>query len=81
MQDRNGAKKVVEQACRKVPILERLYTDGTYGGKCAQAIEHAHGIRVQAARKLGNRSTGTLHYPQQLLRPLPTAEFIVLPRR
>ena len=81
VQDRDGAKEVVEQACRKAPTLERLYTDGAYGGKCAQAIEHAQGIRVEVARRPGNRSTGMLHDSQQSLWPLPTAGFIVLPKR
>jgi len=81
VQDRDGAKEVVEQACRKAPTLELLYTDGAYGGKCAQAIEHAHGIRVEVARRPGNRSTGMLHDSQQSLWPLPTAGFIVLPKR
>jgi hypothetical protein len=29
----------------------------------------AHGIRVEVVRRLGNRSTGTLHDPQQSLCP------------
>lgn len=81
VQDRDGAKEVVGQACRKSPTLKRLYADGAYGGKCAQAIEHAHNIRVEVVRRPSNRSTGTLHDSQQLLWPLPAAGFIVLPKR
>jgi len=60
VQDRDGAADVVAQACHKAPILERLYTDGAYGGQCAKAIEQTHDIRVEVVRRLGNRLTGTL---------------------
>lgn len=53
----------------------------TYGGKCAQAIEQIHGIRVEVVRRPGNRSTGALHDPPQLLWPQPGTGFVVLPKR
>jgi putative transposase len=81
VQDRDGAADVVAQACRKAPTIARLYTDGAYGGQCAQAIEQAHGIRVEVVRRPGNRSTGTLHTAQQLLWPEPATGFVVLPKR
>lgn len=81
VQDRDGALDVIAQACRKAPTIKRLYTDGAYGGKCAQAIEQAHGIRVEVVRRPGNRSTGTLHDPQQSLRPQPVSSFVVLSKR
>ncbi|AST26534.1 IS5/IS1182 family transposase [Ralstonia pseudosolanacearum] len=81
VQDRDGAAQVVGQACAKVPTIERIYTDGAYGGKCAQAIEQVHGIRVEVVRRPGNRSTGTLHDPQQPLWPQLQASFVVLPKR
>ena len=59
VQDRDAAPDVVAQACAKVPGLKKLYTDGAYGGKCAQAIEQTHGISVEVVRHPGNRSTGT----------------------
>jgi putative transposase len=61
--------------------MQRLYIDGAYGGRCAQAIEATQGIRVQVVRRPGNRSTGTLHHPQQPLWPALAAGFIVLPKR
>lgn len=67
-------------SCR-APTLQRLYTDGACGGQCAQAIEQAHGIRVQVVRRPGKRSTGALHDPQQSLWPALTAGFVVLPKR
>lgn len=76
VQDRDGAADVVAQACRKAPTIARLYTDGAYGGQCAQAIEKAHGIRVEVVRRPGNRSTGTLHDPQQSLWREPTTGFV-----
>ncbi|BEP84962.1 MULTISPECIES: IS5 family transposase [unclassified Variovorax] len=81
VQDRDGAAQMVGQACAKASTIERLYTDGAYGGKCAQAIEHVHGIRVEVVRRPGNRSTGRLHDPQQSLWPQPVAGFVVLPKR
>jgi putative transposase len=81
VQDRDGAAEVVARACHKAPTIERLYTDGAYGGQCAQAIEQTHGIRVEVVRRPGNRSTGTLHDPQQPLWPQPAAGFVVLPKR
>ena len=47
VQDRDGAVDVVAQACRTVPAIERLQTDGAYAGQCAGAIERTHGIRVE----------------------------------
>jgi putative transposase len=47
VQDRDAAAAVVAQACTKIPKLEKLYTDGAYGGKCAHDIEQAHHIRVE----------------------------------
>lgn len=81
VQDRDGAAEVVAQACRKAPSIERLYTDGAYGGQCARAIEQAHQIRVEVVRRPGNRSTGTLHDPQQSLWQEPVRGFVVLPKR
>lgn len=81
VQDRDGAAEVVARACGKAPTLQRLYTDGAYGGQCVQAIEQTHGIRVQVVRRPGNRSTGALHDPQQSLWPALTAGFVVLPKR
>jgi transposase len=81
VQDRDAAADVVAQACRKAPTIKRLYTDAAYGGKCAQAIEQAHGIRVEVVRRPGNRSTGTLYDSQQSTRPPATAGFVVQPKR
>jgi transposase len=83
VQDRDAAAAVVAQACSKAPGLEKLYTDGAYGGKCARDIEQLHHIRVEVVRRPGNGTTGTLHHPEQA--SMPTAEinagFVVLPKR
>jgi len=83
VQDRDAAAAVVAQACAKAPGLEKLYTDGAYGGKCARDIEQTHHIRVEVVRHPGNRATGTLLDPAQS--PAPAAEvnagFVVLPKR
>ena len=82
VQDRDAAPAVVAQACAKLPTLEKLYTDGAYGGKCAQAIETTHGISVEIVRHPGNRNTGTWNDAQQPLWPeaIPKG-FVVLPKR
>jgi putative transposase len=69
VQDRDAAAEVVAAACTKVPGLKKVYADGAYGGKCASAIEQAHGISVAIVRHPGNRSTGTWQDVQQPLWP------------
>ncbi len=82
VQDRDAAAEVVAQACTKVPGLQKLYTDGAYGGQCAQAIEQTHGIRVEVVRHPGNRSTGTWQDAQQPLWPEVVAKgFVVQAKR
>jgi transposase len=82
VQDRDAAAPVVAQACAKVPGLKRLYADGAYGGKCAQAIEANHGLTVEIVRHPGNRSTGTWNDAQQPLWPEAISTgFVVLPKR
>ena len=82
VQDRDAAEPVVAQACAKVPGLKKLYADGAYGGKCAAAIEQAHGLSVEIVRHPGNRSTGTWNDAQKPLWPqdIPSG-FVVLPKR
>jgi transposase len=83
VQDRDAAAAVVEQACSKAPKLEKLYTDGTYAGKCARAIEQQHHIRVDVVRRPGNGTTGTLqdaaHASAAAVEVSPG--FVVLPKR
>ena len=83
VQDRDAAAAVVAQACAKSPRLEKLYTDGAYGGKCAHDIEQAHHIRVEVVRHPDNGTTGTLHdsrtAPEQAV--AINAGFMVLPMR
>ena len=69
VQDRDAAAEVVARACTKVPGLKKLYADGAYGGKCAQAIEHTHNISVEIVRHPANRSTGTWQDTQKPLWP------------
>lgn len=83
VQDRDAAAAVVAQACLKSPRLEKLYTDGAYGGKCAHDIEQAHHIRIEVVRHPGNSTIGTLHDPKTA--PEPTAVinsgFTIVPKR
>ncbi len=82
VQDRDAAAAVVAQVCAKVPGLKKLYADAAYGGKCAQALEHAHDISVEIVRHPGNRSTGTWQDAQQRLWPDTVASgFVVQAKR
>lgn len=82
VQDRDAAADVVAAACLKVPGLQKLYADGAYGGRCAQAIEAAHDISVEIVRHPGNRSTGTWQDAQQPLWPEVVAKgFVVQAKR
>ena len=82
VQDRDAAGPVVAQACAKVPGLKKLYADGAYGGKCAAAIEQAHGLSVEIVRHPANRSTGTWSDAQKPLGAEAIARgFVVLPMR
>jgi transposase len=83
VQDRDAAAAVVAQACAKDPGLEKLYTDGAYGGRCARDIEQRHHIRVDVVRRPGNGTTGTLHDPIQAAVPAAeiNAGFVLLPKR
>lgn len=83
VQDRDAAAAVVAQACSKAPGLEKLYTDGAYGGKCARDIEQLHHIRVEVVRRPDNGMTGTLHDPTRTSEPVaqPKAGFVVQPKR
>lgn len=82
VQDRHAAA-VVAQACTKIPRLEKLYTDGSYGGKCAHNIEQTHHIRVEVARRPGNGTIGTLHDPKTVPEQAAVVNpgFVILPKR
>lgn len=82
VQDRDAATAVVTQACATSPRLEKLYTDGAYGGKCAHDIEQAHHIRVEVARRPGNSTIGTLHDPKTASEPTAVINsgFTMLPK-
>lgn len=83
VQDRDAAAAVVAQACTKIPRLEKLYTDGAYGGKCGHDIEQAHHIRVEVVRRPGNGTIGTLHDPTTMPEQasVVNAGFVILPKR
>lgn len=71
VQDRDGGAAVVAQACAKAPGIEKLYTDGAYGGRCARDIEQQHHIRVEVVRRLDNGTTGTCTTPKRPIPKLP----------
>lgn len=82
VQDRDAAAAVVAQACAKVPGLKKLYADAAYGGECAVALEHTHGLSVEIVRHPANRSTGSWRDTQQPQEPEAVARgFVVQPKR
>lgn len=82
VQDRDTAASVVALACAKVPGLKKIYADGAYGGKCAEAIEQTHGISMEIVRHPGNQSTGTWRDAQLSLLPEVVAKgFVVQAKR
>jgi transposase len=82
VQDRDAAPAVVARACAKVPGLKKLYADAAYGGKCAVALEQAHGLSVAIVRHPASRSTGTWRDVQQPREPEAVARgFVVQPKR
>lgn len=83
MQDRDAAAAVVAQACGNAPGLQKLYTDGAYGGACARDIEQQHHIRVKVVRHPRNGTTGTLHNAAQGSAPASELNkgFLFLPKR
>jgi transposase len=83
VQDRDAAAAVVAQACAKAPGLQKLYTDGAYGGTRAREIEQRHHIRVEVVRRPGNGTTGILHNAAQVSVPATEINkgFVVLPKR
>lgn len=83
IQDRDAAAAVVAQACTKIPKLEKLYTDGAYGGKCAHDIKQVHQIRVEVVRRPGNGTIGTVHDPKTGAKQaaVVNAGFVILPKR
>lgn len=84
VQDRDGAAAVVALACSKVPGLARLYVDGAYAGRCAQALEAARAsLTVEVVRHPANGHQRVFHGNQLPLwsKPAPVAGFTPLPKR
>ena len=83
VQDRDAAAAVVQQACSKAPCIQKLYTDGAYGGRSARAIEDTQGILVEVVRRPGNGTTGTLQAIQHAspAQASTGSGFTVLPKR
>lgn len=67
---------------KRRPGRKALHADAAYGGRCAEAIEKAHGIAVHIVRHPGNRVTGTWQTEQQPLWPEIVPErFVVQAKR
>jgi putative transposase len=83
VQDRDSAAAVVAQACAKAPGLQKLYSDGAYGGVYARDIEQRHHIHVEVVRRPGNDTTGTSDNaaPGTVLPAEINKGFVALPKR
>ncbi|MBF6842267.1 transposase, partial [Acinetobacter baumannii] len=83
VQDRDGAPAVVAAGCAKVPALKRLYVDGAYSGRCAQALAADYGLAVEVVRHPGNGNARVFHNLAQstpIAAAVPSG-FVVLPKR
>lgn len=78
MQDRDGARSTVAQACQGNHTLAKLYADAAYAGECAASLERAHGITVEIVRR--PNKVGDWGDAQLPLWPRPS-RFVVLPKR
>lgn len=84
VQDRDAAAAVVSLGCAKVPDLQRLYVDGAYAGRCAQAIAATHApLQVEVIRPPRHGYLRVYHEDQIALwnEPALASGFTVLPKR
>jgi hypothetical protein len=69
VQDRDAADAVVAQACAEAPGLEKLYTDGAYGGKCGSRHRAAAPYPYRSRTACAERHDQPLHGAAQATRP------------
>jgi transposase len=79
-QDRDAALPAIELAKAKMPLMQTVFVDSVYGGRCAEAIRDQHQIRVEIVRpprRLWAQADADGQLP---LLEVPTG-FSVLPKR
>jgi transposase len=80
VQDRDAALPVMGLAMAKVPGIKRVYADGGYAGRCAQALQQRYQLAVEVVRHPHNRTVGRWQQ-EQLPLFTPVQGFVVLPKR
>ncbi len=78
VQDRDGARSTVAQACQTNPTVATLYADAAYAGQCAATLERTHGLTVEIVRR--PNTSGDWGDAQMPLWPA-LGGFVVLPKR
>ena len=58
VQDRDGAKKVIEKIRFQCPRLRKIWADGGYAGKLEEWVEEFAGCKLEIVRR-GNAGVGT----------------------
>ena len=81
IQDRDGARPVIEQAKGKYPSIAKIYADGGYAGRESSSIAHDLKIDIEIVRRPGNPTTGSIIQTRLPLEPEPTGGFKLLPKR
>jgi transposase len=81
VQDRDGAMPVLERARARHPHIERVFVDGGYAGRAADAMR-ATGVDVEVVRRTDRHRWTLKNARAQLeLYPSPSRGFHVLPKR
>ncbi len=81
IQDRDGARPVIEQAKSKYPSIAKVYADGGYAGRESSSIAQDLNIDIEIVRRPRNPTTGSIIQTSLSLEPEPTAGFKLLPKR
>ena len=79
VQDRDGARPLLERGVSKHPTISKVYADSAYEGARVRQVAQDNNLSVEIVRRPSNRTTGRWEDPQIPLLPQP--RFVVLPKR
>ncbi len=57
IQDRDGAKLVLQRLLGRCPRLERIWADGAYAGKLVEWVQHLGGWKLELVRRPAHQHT------------------------
>ena len=80
IQDRDGARLLLEPLAGRLPRMKKLWVDSGYAGKCVEWIQDHMGWDVEVTRKLSEVARGVGTSPSGSV-PANPAGFHVVPRR